>query len=125
MFGHAISEHRKALARSKGSPVMLGALGHTYCVAGQRSEGLDILRQIESMSAQRQVFAYEVALMHAALGELDLAFQWLDKAFHDRSAWLAYLPVEPRLDPIRSDPRFVSLLARVGHARPPHQAASR
>ena len=116
MFGHAISEHRKALARSAASPVMLGALGHTYLVAGQRSVGIDVLRQLEAVAKQRHVFAYEIALLYVALGNSDLAFQWLDQAFHERSAWLAYLLVEPRLDPVRSDPRFAELLARVGHA---------
>jgi tetratricopeptide (TPR) repeat protein len=118
MFGHAVSEHRKSLTRSNASPVMLGALGHTYFMAGHRSEGMDVLRQLETLSEQRHVFAYEIALLYVALGNADVAFQWLDKAVAERSAWLAYLSVEPRLDPLRSDPRFAALLARVGHASP-------
>jgi hypothetical protein len=49
-----------------------------------------------------------------ALGEKDAAFHWLDKAVADRSGSVRYLKVEPRLDPLRGDPRFDSLLARVG-----------
>jgi TolB-like protein/DNA-binding SARP family transcriptional activator/Flp pilus assembly protein TadD len=124
MFGRAVSEHRKSLARSNASPVMLGALGHTYLLAGHRSEGMDVLRQLETLSEQRHVFAYEIALLYVALGNADVAFQWLDKAVAERSAWLAYLSVEPRLDPLRSDARFAALLARVGHASPPPNAHS-
>ena len=118
MFDYAVSEHRKALARSNASPVMLGALGHSYVLAGHRNEGLEVLRQLEVLSEQRHIFAYEIALIYTALGNVDLAFHWLDKAFDQRSAWLAYLAVEPRLDPIRSDERFTALLARVGHHPP-------
>jgi hypothetical protein len=74
MFGHAVSEHRKALARSSTSRVMLGALGHTYLLAGHRSEGLDVLRQLETLADQRHVFAYEIALLYVALGNWDVAF---------------------------------------------------
>ena len=113
MFGAAISEHRKALARSKGSPVMLGALGYAYVIAGEKAAALDVLRQLEYLSTQRHVSAYEIGVIHAARGDADLAFRWLERAFVERSAWLAYLNVEPRLDVLRADPRFTSLRDRV------------
>jgi hypothetical protein len=47
------------------------------------------------------------------LGEADRAFEWLDRALEDRRGWLAYLKVEPLLDPIRGDPRFGRLLERM------------
>jgi len=115
MFGAAISEHRKALARSNGSPVMLGALGYAYVVAGEAAAARDVLRQLEELSTQRHVSAYEIGVIHGALGDADLAFRWLERAFVERSAWLAYLNVEPRLDVLRSDPRFASLRDRVAH----------
>ena len=115
MFGAAISEHRKALARSNGSPVMLGALGYAYVVAGETSAAREVLRQLEELSTQRHVSAYEIGVIHGALGDADLAFRWLERAFVERSAWLAYLNVEPRLDVLRPDPRFASLRDRVAH----------
>jgi DNA-binding SARP family transcriptional activator len=115
MFGAAISEHRKALARSNGSPVMLGALGYAHVIAGDDVAALEVLRQLEHLSTQRHVSAYEIGVIHAARGDADLAFRWLDRAFVERSAWLAYLNVEPRLDVLRADSRFASLLRRVGH----------
>ncbi|MFL5608393.1 MAG: hypothetical protein ACJ8AD_18205, partial [Gemmatimonadaceae bacterium] len=113
MFGAAISEHRKALARSNGSPVMLGALGYAYVLAGENAAALEVLGQLEHLSTQRHVSAYEIGVIHAARGDADLAFRWLDRAVVERSAWLAYLNVEPRLDALRGDARFAALRARV------------
>ena len=53
------------------------------------------------------------AMLHTGLGEADAAFEWLDRALEDRRGWLAYLKVEPLLDPLRSDPRFTRLLERM------------
>jgi hypothetical protein len=52
-------------------------------------------------------------MLHAGLGEPDPAFEWLDRAMDDRRGWLAYLKVEPLLDPLRSDARFNRLLERM------------
>lgn len=53
-------------------------------------------------------------MIYAALGERDEAFAWLSKAYDDNSTWLIELKVEPAWDNLRSDPRFESLLDRVG-----------
>jgi hypothetical protein len=55
-----------------------------------------------------------VALVYAALGQKDEAFEWLETAFQDRQWMMAFLKVDPRWDTIRSDPRFDKLLKRTG-----------
>jgi hypothetical protein len=50
--------------------------------------------------------------VYAALGEADEGFRWLDMAFAERSPWIGYMRVDPRLAPLRSDPRFSRLLTR-------------
>ena len=57
--------------------------------------------------------AYDLALMCAGLGWTDDAFEWLNKAFEERSGWLTYLKAEPRLESLRGDSRFNDLLRRV------------
>jgi hypothetical protein len=52
--------------------------------------------------------------VYTGLGEKDSAFKWLEQAYRDRSGSVRYLKIEPRLDPLRSDPRFLDLLRRVG-----------
>ena len=52
-------------------------------------------------------------ILHAALGNVDSAFTWLERAYEDRRGWLAYLRVEPALAPLRGDPRLDDLIARM------------
>jgi tetratricopeptide (TPR) repeat protein len=58
--------------------------------------------------------SYVAATLHAALDEKDKAFAELDKAYEKRESYLAMLKVDPRLDPLRDDPRFQDLLIKVG-----------
>ena len=54
-----------------------------------------------------------VAEAYANLGDKDEALRWLEKGYREHDAWLALLKVWPRLDPLRSDPRFQNLLQRM------------
>jgi hypothetical protein len=71
------------------------------------------LEQLNEVSKQRYVTAYSLALVHAALKDTDEAFDWLDKAYSERSARLAFAKIDPRLDYLRSDSRFQDLLRRM------------
>jgi eukaryotic-like serine/threonine-protein kinase len=54
-----------------------------------------------------------LVMMYTALGEVDLAFEWLERAYEERRGWLVYLNVEPMLDGLRADPRFRRLVERM------------
>jgi hypothetical protein len=56
-------------------------------------------------------------VVHAALGQKGQAFAYLDKAYEMRADCIAFLKVEPRADPLRSDARFQRLLQRVKLSR--------
>lgn len=56
---------------------------------------------------------FDGALYSAQVGEKDKAFEYLEKVYQGREIWNAYLRVEPRLDPLRDDPRFQELVRRV------------
>lgn len=113
----AVDELRRSLTLSADSPVMLGALGWGLAMAGSRAEAREILRRMRGVAEARHVAAYEIAVIHAALGEPDEAFDWLDRAYEERSAWLPYVRVEPRLDSLRGDERFGALVAAVTGGR--------
>jgi hypothetical protein len=67
------------------------------------------------MAAERRYISpYSIAVIYLGLGDKEQAFAWLNRAYQERDNWLIYLNVEPRLDPLRSDPRFTDLLRRVG-----------
>ena len=55
-----------------------------------------------------------IAVIYVGLGDKDHAFDWLDKAYAERSSWMSWLKVDPRLDSLRSDPRFDALVRKVG-----------
>ena len=108
-FDLAIPELRKAVELSHGTPLMLSALAHAYARAGQRTEAQQLLTQLEAASKQQYVSPYYLALVYVGLGEKEKALSLLENAFTDRSNGLIFMAVEPELDPIRSDPRFIAL----------------
>ena len=75
---------------------------------------LPSVAQLTELSKERYVSPYDIALIHAALGQIDEAFAWLDKAYDQCVEWMIYTNVDPRLDPLRTDPRFSTLLQRLG-----------
>ncbi len=114
MHQEAIEAFQKARAYSGDSPVMTMALGYAYAQAGQNDEAHRILAELHRLAETRYVSPLYISAVHAALGERDAAFEWLEKAYEDRSDYLVYLKVEPMADPLRSDPRFLQLTERIG-----------
>jgi TolB-like protein/lipoprotein NlpI len=113
MYGQAIVELQKAVQLSAGDPYYEGALGHAYAVSGNVGAARRLLELLKSRSRRRYIPAYAIALIYAGLGEKDNAFIWLGKAYEDRSTSLAYLKVDPVLNSLRSDPRFVGLVQSI------------
>jgi len=114
LIDQARRELEKAVELSGNITFAQAALGHLYALAGETARAEAVLSTLEEVSQTRYVPSYDLALIHAGKGEHDSAFGCLEKAFQERSSWLAYLKIEPRLDPLRSDPRFSDLLSRVG-----------
>jgi hypothetical protein len=104
---------RKGADLLTGNVVVSGDIGHVHAVAGSRADAERVIEELQRKSVERYVSPFEIALIHVGLGDRDRAFEWLDKAFRDRSDLLVYLKVDPRLDPIRSDRRFTALVAKV------------
>jgi hypothetical protein len=72
-----------------------------------------IFDELRARAQNTYVPAYDLALVCVGLGATDEAFEWLDRAYEERCGWLTYLKVEPRMDALRSDPRFNDLLRRL------------
>jgi eukaryotic-like serine/threonine-protein kinase len=72
------------------------------------------LAYLLNKAAKGEVRAFGIARVYALLGDKDKSFEWLNKAVDQRDIRFTYLMADPRLDPIRSDPRFDELLKRVG-----------
>jgi eukaryotic-like serine/threonine-protein kinase len=115
-YEEAIAEINKAVTLSGGEPIYISTLGYAYAVAGQRDEAEKRLAQLEELSKGRYVGPAQIALVYIGLGEKDQAFEWLEKAYKDRSITNENfaLKVDPQFDTLRSDPRFADLLRRIG-----------
>lgn len=113
MYDEAIEEVRTAVRLSKDSTMSLAVLGHAYASAGRSREARNVLARLLKRGRTQYVPSYWIALIHVGLGDRDRAFDWLERANRERSAWLAWIKVEPRFDRLRSDPRFSRLLRRV------------
>jgi serine/threonine protein kinase/tetratricopeptide (TPR) repeat protein len=95
---------------SDDSQLALAILGEAYAAAGRVEEAKEVLSRLGELAARRYVSPYHLALIHCHLGDKELALALLNEAYALRDAWLVWLGVEPQLDTLRSDPRFVELL---------------
>jgi len=120
----AIRSLQEAVRCSSNSPVMLAGLGHAFGVVQDRREARRVLAELERVRGDKGLFAYEIGLIHAALAENDAAFEWFSRAVRERSGWIAYLHVDPRLDELRADHRFQQLqlppASEHGRSKSPH-----
>ena len=113
MYDRAIEEVQTAVRLSKESTMSLAVLGHAYASAGRPREARELLATLLKRGRSTYVPSYWIALVHVGLGDRNRAFEWLERADRERSAWLAWVRVEPRFDGLRSDPRFAKLLRRL------------
>jgi tetratricopeptide (TPR) repeat protein len=94
--------------------LQLAAITGRQAVTGNRGEAERLLSRLDSISKRHYVCPYEMATAHAILGNKDKALDWLSRGLKERSACMADLKVDPRLDSLRSDARFEDFLRRVG-----------
>jgi TolB-like protein/Flp pilus assembly protein TadD len=92
--------------------------GYMFAKLGKAEGAHEMLRALEAASCERYIPPYAVALVYAGLGQLDVAFQWLERAYDAHDVHVVFLPVDPKWDAFRADPRFVDLLNRCGLPHP-------
>lgn len=113
-FDEASAAFQHAIQLSPQSPSFRAALGRVLALTGKTSEAQKILEDLLDLSAKRYVPPFDLALLHIAMNQLDEGFVWLDKAVQDRGIEILSLKVDPRWESVRSDPRFLQLLDRLG-----------
>jgi Flp pilus assembly protein TadD len=111
--GEAIAELQQGVALSKRGVMELMYLGHAFGVSGARAKAQKVLDELNDLSRRRYVPPEYLAVVYVGLGDKDAAFQWLEKGYAERSMHSWVYP-DPRLDPIRADPRFKNLMRRMG-----------
>jgi hypothetical protein len=81
---------------------------------GKHREARQMIAQLERVSKRQYVSSYFIAVIYLGLGDLDRTFEWLEKAYEERSGFMAFINVEPMLDALRDDPRFKALAEKIG-----------
>jgi TolB-like protein/Tfp pilus assembly protein PilF len=89
------------------------SLAHVDVLQGRQREAEAAWDRLEALARVRYVSPTDFARLALVLGRRDTAFMWLDRMHAERRGWLVYLKVDPLFDPVRSDPRFLSLLRRM------------
>jgi hypothetical protein len=92
--------------RSAPGAISLSTLGRAYAAAGRRELADAELRQLEEQGARGIGVGYDLALIHAALGDETSALSAMERAVRGGSQGVGLLNPEPGLDPIRDEPRF-------------------
>ena len=110
----AIAEFQKALEPDKNSLNALAGLGYAYAVAGQKKQAEQVIEQLNDLARQHYVSPYHLAVVYAGLGEREKALDNLEKAADERFNWIVFINVEPIFDRLRSEPRFIALVHRIG-----------
>ncbi|HYM13063.1 MAG TPA: tetratricopeptide repeat protein, partial [Bryobacterales bacterium] len=116
MHSEAIRLIQKGQSLSGGALYTSGMLGECYALSGRRVEAQELRGELIALSSRRYVPATTIALICIGLGEIDRAFEWLDKGCENREPPITHLKMHPAYDRLRSDPRFPALLERVGLA---------
>jgi len=113
MYQESLQHFRNATTLVPDNPALLMAYGHALAVSGDAAGAHGILARLQTLSQHRYVPAIYMAGIYTGLGDKESAFHWLDKAVKEHNDRLIYLKVDPIADPLRSDPRFQSLMAQV------------
>jgi serine/threonine-protein kinase len=114
-FEEGIVEFEEASRLFDRNPQVLAAIGYAYAKSGQRAAAQKVLAGLSETAKGRYVSPYDVATIHAGLGDREEALNWLERAYEERCGWLAWwLKVDPKFDPLHGDARFQNLLTRIG-----------
>ena len=112
-YGEAVAELKRALELS-GNPRVTAELGLAHALAGNRSEALKLVGQLNEQSKERHISPFNRAVVYGGLGDKGRAMEWREKAYDERSPSLNLLKVSPAFTSLREDPRFVAMVRSLG-----------
>ena len=113
-YEEAAAEFQKAVELSARASFYLSHLGYLYAVMGRRPDALRILKELEEKYDGRESIGQYLAGVYAGLGEKDQAFAWLERDFEQRSGVLPNITYRFSFEGLRSDPRYLDLVRRIG-----------
>jgi tetratricopeptide (TPR) repeat protein len=120
----ALEHYRLAVIMSPDLPWLQAIEAACLARHGKRKEAASILTGLVQVRKTQYIDAYFMAVLMDAMGDRDMAFQELERAFHEKSPALFAMGVDPRMDNLRDDPRFAAITSRVVHGKDEPEAVS-
>jgi tetratricopeptide (TPR) repeat protein len=114
MFPEALAEITKMRAANPSNVNFMSLLAMAYGFEGKKKEATKLIYELKDKRRREYLRPYILAEDYAALGEKNEAMDWLEKAYEERDDWINWIKVDPNLHVLRSEPRFATLLRRVG-----------
>jgi serine/threonine protein kinase/tetratricopeptide (TPR) repeat protein len=105
---------RDAVALPGVSAYTLATLGYALGRAGKKRDARQIFAELETLRLTQYVSPVALATVCLGIDEYEEALEWAERSFDERRGWLAYMDVNPILDPLRASPRFGKLRRRMG-----------
>jgi serine/threonine protein kinase/tetratricopeptide (TPR) repeat protein len=109
-YAEAIDVFARALEVDR-IPILTTMLAHTHAIAGSRERALALLADLLATAKTRYISPYDIAVIHAGLGDARASIEQLQEALEDRSPWMVFVAVDPRLDALRNEPAFGEIAA--------------
>ena len=113
MYKEAVAQWQKTFTLAN-NPELAAAIGQDFATSGYKAVLQDWLEGLRELSKREYVSPYEVAQVHARLGDREQVFSWLEKAYVERDSGIVALKVDPAFASLRSDTRWQTLVKRIG-----------
>jgi TolB-like protein/Flp pilus assembly protein TadD len=113
-YPEAIAAFVKARDLSHGNSEAIASIGYAAALAGDNAKARAVLDELKGLSVQHYIPPFNVAMVYTGLGDQNEALSWLEKACEERDVRVTILKVDPRWDSLRSNPRFIAILKRIG-----------
>ncbi len=113
-FDEALAEAKQVVEMTRRSASSLSWLAQSYARAGRREGAMKVLNELLALSKRQYVSPVGLYNVYFVLDDADNGFAWLEKAIQERSNGVAYVLVDDFLDRVHSDPRYLSVLQRIG-----------
>ena len=110
----AIGSCSKARTLVGDDPFVLGVLGYVYARSGKKDDASLMLDKLLQLSTKGTPVSFFVALVYEGLGDREKTFQWLERGYQEHDIYMRNLKVDPLWDDLRPDPRYSSILKRMG-----------
>jgi TolB-like protein/Flp pilus assembly protein TadD len=110
----AIKDYQKARLHSHNDPTTLGDIGRCWARAERKDDALKTIRELREYLKQGYSVSYAIANVYYGLGDTEKTFEWLERSIRDREGSIMDISSNPIWDNLRSDPRFIALLKKMG-----------